>query len=268
MGIFATGVSDRIESGATYYGIMEMSGNLMERVVTVGNNTGRAFTGIQGDGELDNTGNANATAWPGTNAIGTGFRGGGYNSVNLYLRTSDRSHAAYPMNARPIDGGGRGVRTGSANTFYIGQSYGGGIIFYIDGTGQHGLIAATNDQSTGAEWGCMGTLITGADGTAIGTGNHITIDILAGCSTAGIAARICDDLVLAGYSDWYLPSKDELNEMYLQKGVIGGFAYSDYWSSSENDANTAWYQEFLNTSPQYTSDKQLKMLLVRAIRSF
>ena len=101
--------------------------------------------------------------------------------------------------------------------FYIGASYGGGIIFYIDGTGQHGLISAITDQSTGAQWGCTGTF-WGGTSTAIGTGQANTTIIVNGCSAiAGIAARICNDLVLNGYTDWFLPSLDELYQMYLQK---------------------------------------------------
>ena len=151
-------------------------------------------------------------------------------------------------------------------TYSIGQSYGGGIIFYIDATEQHGLIAATSDQSTGALWGCYGTLISGADGTAIGTGNQNTHDIMAGCATAGIAARICGDLVLNGYSDWFLPSKDELNQMYLQRAVIGGFASSYYWSSSEYSGSYAWLQSFSNGSQYYPN--KLDIFYVRAVRAF
>jgi hypothetical protein len=149
--------------------------------------------------------------------------------------------------------------------FLIGQSYGGGIIFYIDGTGQHGLISATSDQSTGAQWGCYGTSIPGTS-TAIGTGQANTTAIVAGCPTIGIAAQICDALVLNGYSDWFLPSKDELNQMYLQKTVIGGFANNYYWSSSEYNANTAWYQSFDN-GYQYSGNKAATHY-VRAVRVF
>jgi len=150
-------------------------------------------------------------------------------------------------------------------TFYIGQNYGGGIIFYIDGTGQQGLIAPTSDQSINAQWGCYGTLI-GGTGTAIGTGQANTTAVVNGCTTTGIAARICDDLVLNGYSDWFLPSKDELNQMYLQKNIIGGFASDLYLSSSEVDNNFAWSQRlsdgYHNTSSKFTPS------YVRAIRAF
>ena len=149
--------------------------------------------------------------------------------------------------------------------FLLGQSYGGGIIFYVDGTGQHGLIAPTSDQSTGAQWGCYETLVDHTS-TAIGTGQANTSTIVYRCGTAGIAARICDDLVLNGYSDWFLPSRDELNQMYLQKTLIGGFANNYYWSSSEYSADYAWFQEFGSGSQNY-NDKYYT-LYVRAVRAF
>ena len=148
---------------------------------------------------------------------------------------------------------------------YIGISYGGGIVFYIDGTGQHGLISAINDQGT-AQWGCYGTLI-GCSSLAIGTGQANTTAIVNGCSTAGIAARVCDDLVLNGYSDWFLPSKDELNQMYLQKTVIVSFANCYYWCSSEDMANWA-YSQYPGNGNQNATVKYVDTYYVRAIRAF
>jgi hypothetical protein len=147
----------------------------------------------------------------------------------------------------------------------IGQSYQGGKIAYIDASGIHGLIVAPSDQYDG-EWGCYGTEISGADGTAIGTGNQNTIDIMNGCSTAGIAARICGDLVLGGYSDWYLPSKDELNMLYLNRVAIGGLGNGYYPSSTEYSNNYSWLQNFNfgNQDFGYKTNNGS----VRAVRSF
>jgi hypothetical protein len=155
----------------------------------------------------------------------------------------------------------------------IGDTHQGGIVFYLDGNGG-GLIAAPTDQSAGAEWGCYGTNITGADGIAIGTGAQNTIDIEAGCTTTGIAADICANLTLGGYSDWFLPSKDELNEMYenigqgnaLGLGNIGGFATNFYWSSSEYSSNHAWRQHFNLGNQTYYF--KVNTYGVRAIRDF
>ena len=158
------------------------------------------------------------------------------------------------------------ANTDDGSCIAIGSTYQGGIIFWLDGNGG-GLIAAPSDQSSGAEWGCYGTLISGADGTAIGTGNQNTIDIEAGCTTPGTAADICANLTLNGYSDWFLPSKDELNEMYLNKAAIGGFAnFNYYWSSTENGNYFAWRQDFFdgyqaNYFKSYATN-------VRAVRAF
>jgi len=110
-GIFATGSSTRASSGSGYYGNMELSGSLWERCVTVGNATGRAFTGLHGDGALDTTGNANVSLWPGTNATGTGFRGGSWYADASYARVSDRSSAAYTSALRSTTYGARLART-------------------------------------------------------------------------------------------------------------------------------------------------------------
>jgi len=130
------------------------------------------------------------------------------------------------------------------------------------------LEAAPSDQSTGTEWGCYETLIPGADGTAVGTGEQNTIDIEAGCTTAGTAADICANLSLGGYSDWFLPSKDELNLMYENLKVfgVGGFADDYYWSSSEFNANYAWLQSYL--SGNQLNYYKFNPLRVRAVRAF
>lgn len=152
---------------------------------------------------------------------------------------------------------------GAVTSFVIGQSYGGGIIFYIDGTGQHGLIAAPGDQ-TNAPWGCEFSLM--GTNTEIGTGSQNTTNIIAGCAESGIAARVCREYTGGGFNDWFLPSKDELNLMYIQRTVIGGFVSNYYWSSSEVSDWLLWAQNFLNGS-QDQPDKQ-PALYIRAVRAF
>jgi hypothetical protein len=159
-------------------------------------------------------------------------------------------------------------------TFTVGMKYQGGIVAYVSGI--HGFIVAPMDQSNGASWGCVGVTITGANGFGIGTGYQNTLDIVAGCSTAGIAARLCNDLVLDGYSDWYLPSYDELNELYIRRAsinaavttIVGGttIASSYYWSSSEYNGNDAYEQNMSNGTQQ----NYVKTYgdYVRAVRSF
>lgn len=99
-GLFATGSSSRLQSGASYYGVMELSGNLLERVVTVGNAAGRSFAGTHGDGVLSSSGNAENSDWPGyvtsqvTGSTGSGLRGGDWSHDPTQVRVSDRENAA------------------------------------------------------------------------------------------------------------------------------------------------------------------------------
>ncbi len=156
----------------------------------------------------------------------------------------------------------------------IGSAFQGGKLAYIllvsdPGyiIGQtHGIIAASYDQSIGAAWGCIGTTLTGADGEILGTGKQNTIDITTECTNAGIAAKLCADLVLNGYSDWSLPSKDELDVLYLNQTAIGNFATKEYWSSTEFIINYSWFQNFLDGKPE-SGLKDYKAN-VRAIRYF
>jgi len=116
VGLFATASSSRMTSGGSYYGIMEMSGNLWERAVTIGNATGRNFTGLNGNGQLSPNGRANQSLWPGisgsevTGATGSGFRGGVWNNAASLARVSDRDNGALTVNSRNSALGFRGLR--------------------------------------------------------------------------------------------------------------------------------------------------------------
>jgi len=119
----------------------------------------------------------------------------------------------------------------------IGNTYQGGIVFYITAptagatSGTAGIISKTADMAGTGQWGCYGTAISGADGTAIGTGNQNTIDIHnAACAHVSTAANYCYDLTDGTYSDWFLPSYNELNLM-----IMNGF-----WTSSEINSNQAY----------------------------
>jgi len=135
------------------------------------------------------------------------------------------------------------------STMDIGDECGGGVVAYLDGDGG-GLIAPAADNSTGMEWGCEGTSV-GASGTAIGTGASNTSAILSGCATRPIAASVCSTYDGGDYEDWFLPSLDELYELYINRVAIGGFGSAYYWSSTEYHSARAWLQGFGNGTQYY-----------------
>jgi len=127
-GIFASSESTRESAGASYYGVLDLSGNVRERLVTIGNSTGRGFSGTHGDGYLTSLsgfeGNANELDWPGldsvpskgvTGSLGSGLKGGGWDDVQNRLRVSDRQDAANAVLAASNNAGGRGARTYDGN---------------------------------------------------------------------------------------------------------------------------------------------------------
>jgi hypothetical protein len=158
-----------------------------------------------------------------------------------------------------------------STTYTIGQSYGGGIIFYIDDTKQHGLVCAPTDQSTALQWWNGRNVITNANGSEIGTGKANTETIVAVQGTGNYAAQICNDLILNGYNDWFLPSKVECFYMYFNLKTLrnlGNFADTLYWSSTEASTNNA-YSQFSNDGyPPNGGYYKNSAHYVRAVRAF
>jgi len=162
-----------------------------------------------------------------------------------------------------------GSRQASGKHF-IGEHFGGGIIFYLDQSGRHGLIAAFVDVEEPSVWSRKDTLNRATD-TALGSGAANSRKII---KTQGFpqfdadsyAALECAGVNQNGYQDWYLPSLNELNEMHKNKKMIGGFQQFSYWSSSESDATKAWLQNF-NTGLQVLQVKTASYAL-RPVRHF
>ena len=153
----------------------------------------------------------------------------------------------------------------------IGQHHQGGIVFYVDGTGKHGLIAAPNEL-TGVWQNCngnnCGTLINGANGEALGTGKQNTIDIISAYGTDNaMAAYMCDQLVIEGYDDWFLPSTDEIGLMSTISDQITHSAF--YWSSTQSNDKKAYLVSFNSsgTSVLMSDDKE-ESKSFRAVRAF
>jgi len=168
------------------------------------------------------------------------------------------------------------TRLATGDALAIGDTYQGGIIFWLDETGQHGLIAATADQSTGIQWYNGTYRYTGTTGDGLYAGAMNTAMIVAtqmsDNQTGNFAAKVCADysVTVGGvtYGDWYLPSKHELNLLYvnLHTQSLGGFASAAYWSSSEFDSSYAWAQYFASGVQDYYWKGY--PYYVRAVRAF
>jgi hypothetical protein len=173
--------------------------------------------------------------------------------------------------------------TNGTSGHYVGELYGGGVVFWVDQTGQHGLICSMIDLSTAQAWSNVTTTLIGTTAQSDWDGLTNSNAIIGQGGHTGSPAKLCLDYTNADYGtgifpDWYLPSIGELNDLWnnikaVQKALdIDGnssttsLAKSYYWSSSEFNASSAWPFNFYNGYP--LSSNKANTYYVRAIRAF
>jgi hypothetical protein len=270
--------------------------------------TGNGFTKFSGPSSSEKTftlPNSNATILTSASPVTVGQGGTGSNTLasNQVLLGNGTSalQTVAPGNSGNVlmSNGTTWVSSSPGNSnngssHAIGDSYGGGIIFYVYDGGAHGLIAARNDQSSNADWDLGTGYETRARANGIGAGLKNTTLIIAseisqrqsseedkngrnGYNGEEFAATICNEFYVSTtenniettFGDWYLPSKYELNLLYQKRTTVGNFASDKYWSSTEYDSDKAWTINFATRSgsAESTQDKT-DGNRVRAIRAF
>ena len=244
------------------------------------------FTAPSSNGDSDIT-SYTATSSP-AGITGT-VNQSGSGSITVTGLTNDTAYTFSVTATNAIGTSAASVASNSVTpAIAIGDFYQGGVVFYIfesTDTGYvagetHGLITAVEDQSSGIRWYNGSYSTTGATGTAIGTGadNTTTIISVQGATETSYAAGLARDYTGGGYSDWFLPSQDELNKMQTNRETINTTAASNsgsvlstasYWSSTEyaNDNTYAMRQQF-DGGYQGVHRKDRDYNSVRAVREF
>jgi len=264
------------------------SGNAATATTATKLATARTINGVVFDGtaDINITASADAGTLTGTilnstvtssslTSVGT-IISGTWSGTAVAVKNGGTGLISAGTNGQVLTSTGSGTLTWTG-THYIGESYCGGIVFYVYDNGKHGLIAAITDQSTGIRWYGGSYTNTRARGDGVGAGLKNTAIIIANQGAvdgSAFAATVCNEYSVAetvggittAYGDWYLPSKLELNLLYLQRTVVGGFENGGYWSSTEDDGNYAWDQHFYDGG-QFNLGKSNNDF-VRAIRTF
>jgi len=170
--------------------------------------------------------------------------------------------------------------TGGANSHYVGELYGGGIVYYVSDNGQHGLIASLDDLDggSGVAWSATDNVEIGATAQSSYNGATNTAAIVAQDATASYAATLCNSYTGGSQTDWYLPANWELNLLYNSAFLINtklendgdtntnGLSFGGYWSSTEYNSGNAWFYNF--SYGNASIDGKSYTYRVRAVRAF
>ncbi len=172
---------------------------------------------------------------------------------------------------------------GSTSGHYVGELYGGGVVFWVDQTGQHGLIVSMVDLSTAQAWSNLSSVLIGITAQSDWNGNSNTTAITGQSGHTSSAAKLCADYTNADYgtgtySDWYLPSRCELNHLWNNMYEVQKTLDSDgnatttalvktfYWTSSELSGTNVWGFYIYSGNTGYNGKNET--YYVRAVRTF
>jgi hypothetical protein len=277
--------NNKLVNSSTTLGSTTMSlGGTVTSVTGLSSVTSTEFTGaLTGNastattaGNITATTNTTLTSLANLATVGT-ITSGVWSGTAVAVEKGGTGLTAAGTSGQVLTSTGSGTLTWTG-THYIGESYGGGKVFYVYDNGKHGLIAATSNQSTAMRWYGGSCTNTRARGDGVGAGLKNTAIIIANQGAVDgneFAATVCNEYsvikivggITTTYGDWYLPSKYELNLLYLQKTVVGGFELGIYWCSTEYDDKYAWGQGFSSGSQSSNLGKEFAFY-VRAIRAF
>jgi hypothetical protein len=235
----------------------------------------------------DDLGQVNLTIGTGTPTTGT-FAGINWGSGSYFLGIELNTGTGYVAMGTTqllsvpyaLYANSAGSTTGNSGEFthYIGELFGGGIVVSVWKTAgvEHGLIASMSDLSAGIVWSNVEAVEIGTTAQNPRNGQLNTIAIISQSGHTTSAAKLCDDYIYEGYSDWYLPSFWELNQCYNSASIvnevigdINGFTASNYSSSTELNDITSNLIYFNGLQPYSTSSNyKYTLSRVRAVRRF